>query len=160
MAELDLIPKGAKLDDVIDTLNKNTLNLGRFFGKLGVNLLSETVTGTAQTTTSTTYVKATEFQKGFNSSGGLVLILCKIPVAVPGAQTAVLQLRVDDTEKDTCRSSSAAGVLSDSILLWWFGELPEGKHTAKVYAKVDGGTLSIITSGDKGSLYVLEILKG
>jgi hypothetical protein len=150
---LDTPSINADMEEIRETLKKNSLEIMRNVNKLGVSLLVDVNSRTAQATTSATYSKLTDFQAGFKTSGGLIIIMGVLHSSMNDGD---VQLKVDDEEKKVF--GNVGSTIAMPIL--WIGSLPEGSHTAKLYFRANGGTSTIGSTTRDSFMYVVELLRG
>ncbi len=95
MDRLSIPSSQADQQALLKSVLENTKITQQGVDKLGVNLLQGVKSRVAQTVSSTTYVKLTEFQAAFVTSGGLILIVFS-PIVAYNALTLSVQIQVDD----------------------------------------------------------------
>lgn len=145
------LPEGIETDEMAKRINE-------FAKRVGTNLLVS-VKKTDEYPLTTSYTRVPGLEKGFNSSGGLIIFVSRIAARQTGAGgTLISQLRLDGKSIDVCTETYVNGARDFS---WHF--LPilvtEGTHKIEIFAKTDGPT-TIVNGGSEqeSTLHAIEFL--
>lgn len=158
MERLDIPGKVTTLEELTNVVRTNAKLSQQGVDKLGANLLRAIVGRSIVSMAALTKTVLAEYQASVRTSGGLILVYATSPVTVNNeTQGAYMTLRVDDAEVMTTGIGTTAG-LGANVCLTWFGDLPAGQHTFKLFGQATNATYGSATAD--GALYVVELLKG
>lgn len=128
------------------------------FKNVGVNLLAS-VSFDNVFSVGGTLIKIPGFEKGFTSSGGLVVVIAHLSFEQAGSGAELFtELRIDGREVQKQSETNILFARGDQDYVVPV-KLNEGKHKVEIFGRAAAGTTDINKQSDQASyLYIVEFL--